>query len=123
MKEGSSMAIDASPPVQTWAVEQLLQLYRHRPELVQAALDRLLDEDAELRWALVLGAYLDRRINLGKAAELLGMHELELRERFLELGVPLRLGPADLPEARAEVEAARSWFREPSEETTSEAAP
>jgi len=51
---------------------------------------------------LVLDAYLGRQINLGKAAELLGLHELELRERFLELSIPLRLGPADLAEARSE---------------------
>jgi predicted HTH domain antitoxin len=116
------MAIDISSPARAWAVEQLVQLYRYRPELVQRSLDRLMDEDAELRWALVLGAYLDRRINLGKAAELLGLHELELRERFLEMGIPLPLGPADLAEARSEVEAVRSWFREPSEATTSDPA-
>lgn len=44
-----------------------------------------------------------RRRNLGKAAELLGLHELELWERFLELGIPLRVGSADLAEARAEI--------------------
>jgi len=99
---------------QSWAFEQLTRLSQRRPELVSRALQRLLTEDAELRWALVVGAYLDRRINLGKAAELLDVHELELRERFLELGIPLRIGPADLEEAKAEVEAVRSWFQEPS---------
>jgi len=58
-------------------------------------------------------SYQERRINLGKAAELLGLHELELRQRFLELGIPLRLGPADLAEARAEVEAVRAWQATP----------
>ncbi len=108
------MTTEAALPSQTWIVEQFMRLYRHRPELVQAALERLLGENAELRWALVLSAYLDRRINLGKAAELLGMHELELRERFLQLGIPLRLDSTDLAEAQAEVEAMRRWFREPS---------
>jgi predicted HTH domain antitoxin len=69
-----------------------------------------LAEDPELRWGLVVSAYLDRQINLGKAAELLDMHELELRKRFLELGIPLRIGPANLAEAKAEVESVRSWF-------------
>ena len=49
-------------------------------------------------------------INLGKAAEILGMHELELRDRFIELGIPLRIGPVDKVEARAEAEALNSWF-------------
>jgi prevent-host-death family protein len=55
-----------------------------------------------------LRAYLAMEINLGKAAELLGLHRLELQEHFHRLGVPLRLGPATLEEAWAEIEAARS---------------
>ena len=109
------MAVESAFLPQTWAFEQLTRLSQRHPELVGKALHRLLAEDPELRWSLVVGAYLDRRINLGKAAELLDMHELELRDRFLELGIPLRIGPADLAEARAEVEAVRNWFREPSE--------
>ncbi len=104
------MVVETLSHPQTWALEQLTRLARHRPELVSAALNRLLSEDPELRWALVVGAYLERQINLGKAAELLGVHEMVLRERFLALGIPLRIGPADLAEARAEVEAIRAWF-------------
>lgn len=110
------MAVESVLPPQAWEFEQLTRLYQRRPELVSTALHRLLAEDTELRWSLVVGAYLDRQINHGKAAELLDMHELELRERFLELGIPLRIGPANLAEARAEVEAVRNWFQKPSEE-------
>lgn len=78
--------------------------------MIKAVLQRLWDENAELRWSLVIGAYQQRRINLGKAAELLGMHELELRDRCLILGIPLRLGPEDMAGATAEVEALRSWY-------------
>lgn len=53
-----------------------------------------------------LHAYLGDEISLGKAADLLGLSRFELQERFLRLGVPLRLGPSRLEEARAEVEAA-----------------
>ncbi|MFN8485582.1 MAG: UPF0175 family protein [Anaerolineae bacterium] len=104
------MAVTPASSAPTWELEQLIRLYQHRPDLVSAALERLLAEDEELRWAVVVGAYLDGQISLGKAAELLGMHAVALRERFLQLGVPIRLGPANLPEARAEVEAVRSWF-------------
>lgn len=93
-----------------WEFEWLAKLSRQQPELVNRAMRRLLDEDADLRWAVVVSAYLDREINLGKAAELLGMHELELRERFTRLGIPLRVGPADVAEAQAEADAIRSWF-------------
>ena len=99
----------------SWELEQQCKLSEHRPDLVSTTLQRLLSEDNELRWALVVGAYLDRQVNLGKAAELLGTSALELRSRFLKLGIPLRMGPADLAEARAEVGAIRSWFQRPSQ--------
>jgi len=73
-------------------------------------------ENEALHWSLVVRAYQERQINLGKAAELLGLHELELQERFVELGIPLRLGPADLAEARAEAEAVGAWYGRPATE-------
>jgi predicted HTH domain antitoxin len=96
--------------LQEWEVEQLLKLRERQPELIDPALRRLVQENEEIRWSVVVGAYSDRQINLGKAAELLGVTELELRERFIALGIPLRIGSADLAEARAEVEAIRAWF-------------
>lgn len=104
------MAIETPVFPGEWLVDELPRLYRERPDLIHPLLLRLLSESEELRWSLVIRAYQERRINLGKAAELLGLHELELRERFLELGIPLRLGPADLAEAQAEVEAVRAWY-------------
>jgi predicted HTH domain antitoxin len=99
-----------------WEVEQLLKLRERQPDLIEPALRRLAHENEEIRWSLVVGAYQDRQINLGKAAELLGMTELELRDRFIELGIPLCIGPEDLAEARAEVEAMRTWFDHASDE-------
>lgn len=95
-----------------WAFQQLVKLHNRRPELVDTAIARLVQDDQELRWSLVVNAYLDEQINLGKAAELLNMPELALRERFIELGIPLRIGSADLTEAQAEVNAVRAWFEE-----------
>lgn len=101
------MTVQITP---TWEMEQLSRLSRIRPDLVIPALQKLLADDDELRWAVIVGAYLDRQINLGRAAERLGVHELELRERFLQLGIPLRIGPRDEAEAQAEVDVMRSWF-------------
>lgn len=50
-----------------------------------------------------LQAYLADEISLGKAADLLGLSRFELQDRFFRLGVPLRLGPATIEEARAEM--------------------
>ncbi|MCA9965036.1 MAG: UPF0175 family protein [Anaerolineales bacterium] len=93
-----------------WAFDQLQKLRQMRPELVENAMARLLGNEPELRWSLVIGAYQDGKISLGKAAEHLNMHELDLKTRFIELGIPLRIGPATLAEAQAEVQALNNWF-------------
>lgn len=62
-----------------------------------------LEETAETS---VLRDYLDEEISLGKAAELLQLTRFELMDRFKRLGIALRLGPASLEEARAEIAAA-----------------
>jgi len=100
----------AKASVQGWEIDQLFKLHDQQPGLMEEAIRRLMREDQAIRWSMVVGAYQDEQINLGKAAELLGLAEVELRQRFIELGVPLRVGPADLAEARAEVEAVRAWF-------------
>lgn len=55
--------------------------------------------------AQVLRRYLNTDINLGKAAEELGLSRLELQDRFLRLGVPLRIGPSSMEEALREIAA------------------
>ena len=97
--------------VEGWPLEQLIKLQRSQPLLVQRALQRLLNEDEELRWSLVISAYLDEEISLARAASLLGLHPLELRERFIEKGIPLHLGSANKADAQAEVDALRAWRR------------
>jgi predicted HTH domain antitoxin len=93
-----------------WEIDQFLKLRERQPDLLETALQRLVQENDEIRWSVVVGAYQDEQINMGKAAELLGLTELELRDQFVRLGIPLRIGPADMAEARAEVEAVRAWF-------------
>lgn len=93
-----------------WLIENLSVLYHERPDLMLPLLESFLTSSEELRWNLVIKAYQSEVINLGKAAEFLGLHELELKEQFLTLGIPLRLGASDLAEAKAEFDAATSWF-------------
>jgi predicted HTH domain antitoxin len=90
----------------SWIHRQLERLAETRPDLVEAIVQRAMLQDSEFRWAMVVGAYLDGQINLGKAAELLGMHRIELQRLFLEKGIPLRMGPEDTAEALAE---AKAW--------------
>jgi predicted HTH domain antitoxin len=78
--------------------------------LAQCAIDdHELVQGAEASDARALRAYLAAEISLGKAAELLGLHRLELQARLHRLGIPLHLGPASLEEARAEIAAARKF--------------
>ena len=56
---------------------------------------------------MILNAYLDEMINLGKAAELLRVHRLELQRELREKDVPIRgLSKEDVI---AEAEAIREW--------------
>ena len=103
------MPLQLASMSKTWAADQLARLARRQPDLVNPAIQELLTRNHDLRWALVVGAYLEKEINLGKAAEMLAIHELELRERFIQLGIPLRIGPADLDAAQAEVDSLEKW--------------
>jgi hypothetical protein len=65
--------------------------------------------DPQARYDLVLAHYLAGAISLARAAALLDLSWLDLRTRCLRLDVPLRTAPADLDQARADVEAAEAW--------------
>jgi predicted HTH domain antitoxin len=101
--------------VHSWMLEQLVKVERHQPEIVERAVREMLAQQSDLRWSVVVGAYLDGEINLGKAAELLGMHRLELQERFIAQSIPVRIGPDTIEEARAELAAIESWNAEAEE--------
>jgi predicted HTH domain antitoxin len=92
----------------SWLHRQLERLAETRPDMVEPIILRAMQEDFEFRWAMVVGAYLDGQINLGKAAELLGMHRIQLQRIFMEKGIPLRIGPLSVDEAEAE---AKAWKR------------
>jgi len=92
-----------------WQLRQLVKLQQSQPALVGRALSRLLQEDEALRWSVVVSAYLDEEISLARAASLLEMHPLELREMFVAKGIPLLLGPEDGADAQAEIDAIRAW--------------
>ena len=96
---------------QQWTFSQLAKIRQFRPELVDEMVAEALSRQAELRWLVVVGAYLDGEINLGKAAELLGMHRLDLQAQFVKQGIPLRSGVETLEDAVAEFAAVSDWNR------------
>ena len=85
-----------------WELEQLCKLSEEQPEIVDRALNTLWEHEPLILRRVVIGAYLDQRIGLSKAAEILGLTRLELQRQFLQQGIPVRLLSVD--EVKAEVE-------------------
>jgi len=64
-------------------------------------------DEKELLEARVLRDYLDEKISLGKAAELLELTRFELESSFQRLGIPLHRGLRSVEDAQADIAAAR----------------
>ena len=67
--------------------------------------DILHEKGAQTAWDLVIHAYLDGDISLGRAAALLGMNRFDLLAHFDRLGAPLRTGPVNEEEILADWQA------------------
>ena len=96
-----------------YIVRAVMRYYAHQPEIdPEAGLpDQGIEatSDPQERFDLVLAHYLAGVISLGRAAELLDLSWLDLRTRCLRLDVPLRVGPTDADEARADAGVAEDW--------------
>ena len=80
------------------------QLYSSEHEVVQEALRHLLQNRPDLRIALAVRRYqTDEELTLARAATLAGVSFERMKELLASRGVALRLGPATLEEAQAEV--------------------
>jgi predicted HTH domain antitoxin len=91
-----------------WELKQLEKLREIEPETVDGAIKTLLDQETGLKEKLIIGAYIDGDINFGKAAELLNLHPIQLRELFLSRGIPIKIGVSSEEEVRAESFAAKT---------------
>ncbi len=90
-----------------WEVEELHKLSKIQPDIVDVALKDLWQRNPALYKSVVINAYLDEKINLRKAAELLEVSRLELQNELRAKGIPIRsLSKEDVI---AEVEAIREW--------------
>ena len=75
-----------------WQLKQLERIHEVEPDMVDDAVEKLFKVNSALREKVVVGAYIDGDINFGKAAELLGLHPIKLRELFLARGIPVKIG-------------------------------
>ena len=90
-----------------WEVEELYKLSKIQPDVLEVVLKELWQRNPALYKSVIINAYLDEKINLGKAAELIGVHRLELQNELRAKGVPIR--GISKEDAIAEVEAIREW--------------
>jgi prevent-host-death family protein len=65
--------------------------------------------DAQERYDLVMAHYLAGSISLSRAAELLDLPWLDLRSRLHRTGLPVRIGPENIDDLRAEMDALTKW--------------
>jgi predicted HTH domain antitoxin len=75
----------------SWVVEGLKKLNEIEPESIEEILGGIKEENPQIFKSLVIGAYVDEKISLSKAAELLEVTRIELQKEFREKGVPIRL--------------------------------
>jgi len=91
-----------------WQLAQLEKLHEIEPDIVDNAIEKLLDKETVLKEKVIIGAYLDGEINFGKTAELLRVHPIKLREMFLSKGIPVRIGIESKEEMLAEGSSAKA---------------
>ena len=93
-----------------WQIRQLEKISEIDPDRFDLVLKKLFEDDVDLQEEIVVGAYLDGDINFGKAAELLKIDPMALRRRFLDQGIPVRIGLEHLEDLQAEIRAAEQLF-------------
>ncbi len=91
----------------SWTVEELKKLSEIKPEIVESALQHLWKVEPDIYRSVVISAYIDEKISLSKAAELLGVTRIELEKDFKEKGIPVR--SISKEDVAAEIEALKTW--------------
>ncbi len=93
----------------TIVVQDLVEagVYPDAATAIQAALRVLWQERPGVRVNVAVHRYQTEELSLAKAAALAGVSFDRMKEILAEYGIPLRLGPETIDEARAEVEALR----------------
>ena len=88
-------------------LEYLLKskVYSSKEELVEDAIRNLILTKPEYRIDIAVNAYNDDKISLGKASEIAGITQEEMKQLLLQRGIKLRLGPKSKKEIEEEIQA------------------
>lgn len=92
--------------VADWKVQQLVKagIYPSEGVVIDNALRALFQLEPKAKEKVIISAYNEGEISLGKAAELLGVCQEEAKEILHRSGIRLQLGPETIEEAKMEVE-------------------
>lgn len=90
-----------------WVLDELKKIGEIQPEVISNLLGEIRKSNPDLYKSIVIGAYVDGRISLSKAAELLGVTRIELQRELKEKGVPIRMSSKE--DVMAEAEAVKLW--------------
>lgn len=91
----------------TWVLDELRKIGEIQPEIINNLLSEIRRSNPNLYKSIVVGAYVDERISLSKAAELLGVTRIELQRELKEKGIPIRASSRE--DVMAEAEAVKLW--------------
>jgi predicted HTH domain antitoxin len=89
-----------------WMIQSLQRLGESKPDALEKVFGDIEHQRPEIFRSLVIIAYVDGKIGLSKAAELLGLTRIELQRELQIAGIPIRSLSQD--DAAAEVEMLRS---------------
>jgi predicted HTH domain antitoxin len=90
-----------------WIIQGLQKLSEIKPDETEKIWQDIREKRPEIFRSLIVIAYLDCKISLSKAAELLRLTRIELQKEFKEQGIPLRTLSED--DVDAEIEMLRAW--------------
>lgn len=89
-----------------WMLQGLRKLSEIKPEALEKIWQDIRENRPDVFRSLVVIAYIDGKISLSKAAELLGITRIEHQKEFKEQGIPIRTLSQD--DITAEIEMLRA---------------
>lgn len=89
-----------------WTMQQLVKsgLYPDEQSVLRTALRALFQSNPQVKLQMLAAAYNAGDISLGKAAELMGVAQEEMKDILRDAGVWLHLGPQTVEELRQDVD-------------------
>jgi len=92
-----------------WEIDQLVKarLFPDEQSVLRSAMRSLFEAKPELKRKMVVTAYTNGEISLGKAAQIMGVSQEEMKDIIRETGGQIHLGPLTIDELKQDVANAR----------------